>query len=104
MEYKLQKSTNKFKIIFTGVKTNELEVMYNLGGGRTISPQLKDSDGDAFIDEVDRLVLNAEESGQLSRSANDYEQDPETELFVNIVIRAYKTMVDPEATFEVISL
>jgi hypothetical protein len=101
MEYKLQKSTNKFTIIFTGVETNELVVTYNLTGWG-ISPLLKDDK--VFMKEVNKLVSNALKSGQLSDSANDYKQDPETELFVNIVINAYKTMVDHEATVKVIEL
>ena len=98
IEYKLQKPTNKFAIVFTGAKTNKLAVMYNLTGW-SISPKLEDDK--VFMDEVDKLVNDAEERGQLSRSANDYRQEPETELFVNIVIRAYKTTVDHGATVEV---
>ena len=99
MEYKLQKSTNKFTIIFTGVETNELVVTYNLTKWG-ISPLLKDDK--AFMEEVNKLVPNALKSGQLSDSANNWKQDPETEIFVNIVIKAYKTTVDPDATVEVI--
>jgi hypothetical protein len=101
MEYKLQKSTNKFAIVFTGAETNKFEVMYSLSSGQSISPKLEDDK--VFMDEVDKLVNDALDDGQLSdpESPRSSTQDSETELFVNIVIKAYKTTVDPEAMVEV---
>ena len=100
MEYKLQKSTNHFSIKFIGAQTNELELMYDLSG-RRVSPRIKHVNADAFIKEFDESIEEALRRGDLTNSADDYKQDRETELAVNLLIRAYKTIIDPSATFEV---